>query len=178
MEVTHIREHQLGPEGVNVHNPAFDVTPAGLITGFRVTNWLRWLGRLDDDQLIEQYRNAAVFAFPSLYEGFGIPPLEAQACGCPVVAASSASIPEVLGNSVLYFDPLDPPGMAKALRRVLLDHKLRADLRRLGQENVLRYSWDISALRLSSLIDSFLMERSDYPARFDAKQIAKQGGRS
>lgn len=139
---------------------------------------VRWLGRLDDDQLIEQYRNAAVFAFPSLYEGFGIPPLEAQACGCPVVAASSASIPEVLGNSVLYFDPLDPPGIAAALRRVLLDHKLRADLRRLGQENVLRYSWDISALRLSSLIDTFLTERSDYPARFDAKQIAKQGGRS
>ncbi|MBB4862878.1 glycosyltransferase involved in cell wall biosynthesis [Pseudomonas nitritireducens] len=139
---------------------------------------VRWLGRLDDDQLIEQYRHAAAFAFPSLYEGFGIPPLEAQACGCPVVAASSASIPEVLGNSVLYFDPYDPAGMAAALRRVLLDHQLRAELRQLGQDNVLRYSWDISALRLSSLIDSCLLERSEHPPHYDAKRIAKQGGRS
>ncbi|QRY80249.1 glycosyltransferase family 4 protein [Pseudomonas sp. PDNC002] len=131
---------------------------------------VRWLGRIDDDQLIEQYRNAAAFVFPSLYEGFGIPPLEAQACGCPVVAASSASIPEVLGNSVLYFDPYDPQGMADAMRRVLSDAQLRDDLRRLGQENVLRYSWDISALRLSSLIDTFLAERSDYVPRFESSK--------
>lgn len=131
---------------------------------------VRWLGRLDDDQLIEQYRNASAFAFPSLYEGFGIPPLEAQACGCPVVAASSASIPEVLGNSVLYFDPTDAPGMAAALRRVLLDETLRRELRQVGLENVLRYSWDISALRLSSLIDTFLAERADYLPRFESSK--------
>ncbi|MDN6856559.1 glycosyltransferase family 1 protein [Pseudomonas sp. CAN2814] len=135
---------------------------------------VRWLGRLDDDQLIEQYRNAAAFAFPSLYEGFGIPPLEAQACGCPVVAASSASIPEVLGNSVLYFDPYDPQGMASALRRVLVDQDLRRDLRQIGLDNVLRYSWDISALHLSSLVDTFLAERADYLPRFDSSK--SQGG--
>lgn len=129
---------------------------------------VQWLGRIDDDRLIEEYRGAAAFVFPSLYEGFGIPPLEAQACGCPVIAASSASIPEVLGTSALYFDPCDTQSLATAMRRVLLDDALRSSLQHAGLENVLRYSWDISALHLSSLIDTFLAERSDYVPRFDS----------
>ncbi|HCH75473.1 MAG TPA: glycosyltransferase family 1 protein, partial [Pseudomonas sp.] len=68
---------------------------------------VRILGRLNDDQLVREYQGATAFVFPSLYEGFGIPPLEAQACGCPVIAARAASIPEVLGESVLYFEPLN-----------------------------------------------------------------------
>ncbi|MCP8466857.1 glycosyltransferase family 4 protein [Pseudomonas sp. ZM23] len=128
---------------------------------------VRWLGRIDDTRLIEEYRGAAAFVFPSLYEGFGIPPLEAQACGCPVIAASSASIPEVLGASALYFDPRDTQALAEAMRRVLLDGELRDSLRRAGLENFLRYSWDLSALRLSSLIDTFLADRADYLPRFD-----------
>lgn len=131
---------------------------------------VRWLGRIDDAQLIEQYRGAAAFVFPSLYEGFGIPPLEAQACGCPVIAASSASIPEVLETSALYFDPRDTQSLASAMRRVLLDAELRVGLRHAGLDNVLRYSWDISALRLSSLIDTFLAERADYLPRFDSTE--------
>ncbi|AGI26625.1 glycoside hydrolase family protein [Pseudomonas sp. ATCC 13867] len=129
---------------------------------------VRWLGRIDDSRLIEEYRGAAAFVFPSLYEGFGIPPLEAQACGCPVIAARSASIPEVLGNSALYFDPVDTQALATAMRRVLRDAKLRGGLRNAGLENVLRYSWDLSALRLSSLIDSFLAEGADCLPRFNS----------
>ncbi|KPW45735.1 Glycosyl transferase, group 1 family protein [Pseudomonas syringae pv. philadelphi] len=117
---------------------------------------IRFLGRLSDAELIEQYQGASAFVFPSLYEGFGIPPLEAQACGCPVLAANAASIPEVLQASALYFDPLDVSHMAAAMHRVLSDAPLRQALRRQGLKNVQRFSWEISAQRLSQRIDALL----------------------
>jgi glycosyltransferase involved in cell wall biosynthesis len=117
---------------------------------------IHFLGRLTDAELIEQYQGASAFVFPSLYEGFGIPPLEAQACGCPVVAANAASIPEVLQASALYFDPLDVSHMAAAMQRVLTDQPLREALRLHGLNNVERFSWDLSAQRLSQRIDSLL----------------------
>jgi glycosyltransferase involved in cell wall biosynthesis len=117
---------------------------------------IRFLGRLSDAELIEQYQGATAFVFPSLYEGFGIPPLEAQACGCPVVAANAASIPEVLQASALYFDPLDVNHMAAAMQRVLTDQPLREALRLHGLNNVERFSWDLSAQRLSQRLDALL----------------------
>jgi glycosyltransferase involved in cell wall biosynthesis len=117
---------------------------------------IRFLGRLNDAELIQQYQSAAAFVFPSLYEGFGIPPLEAQACGCPVLAANAASIPEVLQASALYFDPLDIGHMAMAMQRILEDLPLRQALRRRGFNNVSRYSWDESARRVSLRIDTLL----------------------
>ena len=117
---------------------------------------IRFLGRLSDAELIEQYQGATAFVFPSLYEGFGIPPLEAQACGCPVVAANAASIPEVLQASALYFDPLDVRHMAAAMQRVLTDQPLREALRLHGLNNVERFSWDLSAQRLSQRLDALL----------------------
>ncbi|OUM08117.1 glycosyl transferase family 1 [Pseudomonas syringae] len=122
---------------------------------------IRFLGRLSDAELIEQYQGAIAFVFPSLYEGFGIPPLEAQACGCPVLAANAASIPEVLQNSALYFDPLDVSHMAAAMQRVLVDAPLRQSLRQQGLENVQRFSWELSALRLSRHIDALLAPADD-----------------
>ena len=120
---------------------------------------IRFLGRLTDAELIEQYQGATAFVFPSLYEGFGIPPLEAQACGCPVLAANAASIPEVLQASALYFDPLDVSHMAAAMERILVDMPLRIALRRRGLNNVERYSWDDSALRVSQRIDALIMKK-------------------
>ncbi|KPW19104.1 Glycosyl transferase, group 1 family protein [Pseudomonas cannabina pv. alisalensis] len=117
---------------------------------------IRFLGRLSDSELIEQYQGATAFIFPSLYEGFGIPPLEAQACGCPVLAANVASIPEVLQASALYFDPLDVGHMAAAMQRVLIDAPLRQALRLRGLDNVQRFSWDLSAQQLSQRIDLLL----------------------
>ncbi|MGA6096854.1 glycosyltransferase family 4 protein [Stutzerimonas marianensis] len=114
---------------------------------------IRFLGRLSDEELVEAYQGAAAFVFPSLYEGFGIPPLEAQACGCPVIAARAASIPEVLRDSALYFDPLDVADIADCMKRILLDETLRADLRRRGKLNVARFSWRASAGQVSRLID-------------------------
>jgi glycosyltransferase involved in cell wall biosynthesis len=117
---------------------------------------IRFLGRLSDSELIRQYQGATAFVFPSLYEGFGIPPLEAQACGCPVLAANAASIPEVLQASALYFDPLDVTHIASAMERILTDAPLRQSLRRRGLTNVTRFSWEDSARRISQRIDSLM----------------------
>lgn len=124
---------------------------------------VRLLGRIDDAQLVREYQGARAFVFPSLYEGFGIPPLEAQACGCPVIAARAASIPEVLGESVLYFDPLDIEDIARCMGHVLRDAQLRDDLRTLGEGNVLRYSWKRSAQIVSQLIDQTLTGKRSPP---------------
>jgi glycosyltransferase involved in cell wall biosynthesis len=122
---------------------------------------IRFLGRLSDAELIEQYQGATAFVFPSLYEGFGIPPLEAQACGCPVLAANAASIPEVLQASALYFDPLDVSHMAAAMERILTDVPLRQSLRRRGMINVRRFSWEDSARRVSHRIDVLIDAHSE-----------------
>lgn len=122
---------------------------------------IRFLGRLSDEELIAQYQGATAFVFPSLYEGFGIPPLEAQACGCPVLAANAASIPEVLQASALYFDPLDVAHIASAMERILSDLPLRQSLRRRGLNNVTRFSWEESARRISQRVDALVNQTQD-----------------
>ena len=122
---------------------------------------IRILGRLTDEELVEAYQGATAFVFPSVYEGFGIPPLEAQACGCPVIAARAASIPEVLGDSAQYFDPLDVDDIAACMQRVLSDHALRQDLRQRGKANVARYCWNASARQVCRLIDQAFTDARD-----------------
>lgn len=120
---------------------------------------VRFLGRVDDDELASLYRGAVAFVFPSLYEGFGIPPLEAQQCGCPVIAARAASMPEVLGSSAVYVDPYDTGDLADAMSRVVDDPTLRAHLISAGRANVARFSWRASAERVSAVIDDVLVAR-------------------
>ncbi|WAH59309.1 glycosyltransferase family 4 protein [Pseudomonas silvicola] len=120
---------------------------------------IRFLGRLSDQELITQYQGAAAFVFPSLYEGFGIPPLEAQACGCPVLAANAASMPEVLQSSALYFDPLDVEHITQAMHLALTNQCIRQQLRTLGLHNVSRFDWDHSAGLISDRIDALLAEQ-------------------
>lgn len=114
---------------------------------------ITYLGRIDDAQLIAEYRQAAVFVFPSLYEGFGLPVLEAQACGTPVIASNRASIPEVLQKSGLLVDPESSNELANAIIRILRDPLLRADLGKRGIENAKRYSWKHSARLVDEVID-------------------------
>src|SRR6266540_2268577 len=89
---------------------------------------VRFLGFVPDETLAALYRLAAVFVFPSLYEGFGFPPLEAMAAGTPVVASNLSSLPEVLGDAALLVDPYDANALADAIRRVLVDDALRCEL--------------------------------------------------
>lgn len=87
------------------------------------------------------YNAAAVFAYPSLYEGFGLPPLEAMACGTPVVASNASSLPEVVGEAGLLVPPLDETALASNLRRVLENDELAARLREAGRERAAQFSW-------------------------------------
>jgi glycosyltransferase involved in cell wall biosynthesis len=91
------------------------------------------------------YRLASVFAFPSLYEGFGLPPLEAMACGTPVVTSQASSLPEVVGDAALLVDPRSPREIESALLRVLEDDALAADLAQRGRARAGLFSWETSA---------------------------------
>jgi glycosyltransferase involved in cell wall biosynthesis len=102
---------------------------------------VRLTGYLNHRQLAACYATATVFAFPSLYEGFGIPAIEAMAHGTPVVCAKAGALPEVCADAALYFDPLDVESIANALRRLLTDPDLRAELSRAGKVRNQRFSW-------------------------------------
>ena len=107
-------------------------------------------GRVSDDELAGLLRGARALVFPSLYEGFGLPIVEAQALGCPVIASDRASIPEVAGDGALYFDALDP-AQAVALVQGLDDDTRRALVER-GHANVARFTWDSTAETLLALV--------------------------
>lgn len=102
-------------------------------------------GFLDDHSLIDLYRNAELFVYPSLYEGFGLPPLEAMACGCPCVVSNAASLQEVCGNAALYCDPLDEKDIAKKINMLFVDRKLREELVDRGYRRASLYSWEKAA---------------------------------
>jgi glycosyltransferase involved in cell wall biosynthesis len=99
-------------------------------------------GRVPADELLSLYRRAAALVFPSLYEGFGQPPLEAMACGCPVACSNAASLPEVVGEAARLFDPESPEDMAAAVEEVLDDP---AEWTRRGLERAQLFSWDACA---------------------------------
>ncbi len=108
---------------------------------------VRFLGFVNDATLAALYRLASVFVFPSLYEGFGLPPLEAMAAGVPVVTSNASSLPEVVGDAALLVDPLDAGALADAIARVLGDPALRATLIERGHARVAEFSWDRAAAR-------------------------------
>jgi glycosyltransferase involved in cell wall biosynthesis len=102
---------------------------------------VRFLGYVPAGELPALYAGAALFVFPSIYEGFGVPPLEAMCCGTPVVASGIAAHREVLADAALLVDPSDPRAIAEGIRGVLQDAGLAAELRRKGSERVKRYTW-------------------------------------
>ncbi|HMH50826.1 MAG TPA: glycosyltransferase family 1 protein [Candidatus Acidoferrum sp.] len=106
---------------------------------------VRSLGYVPDDARPALLGGARAFAFPSLYEGFGLPPLEAMACGTPVVTSNVASLPEVVGDAALCVDPTDVAALAAALTRVWSDDALHADLRARGLARAALFSWDRTA---------------------------------
>jgi glycosyltransferase involved in cell wall biosynthesis len=98
-------------------------------------------GYVDEGDLPSFYQLAELFVFPSLYEGFGLGPLEAMACGVPVLSSNSSSLPEVVGEAGIMFDPTDTAALVAALRRVLSDDELRADLRQRALVQAKKFSW-------------------------------------
>ena len=108
---------------------------------------VRFLGYVPDDQLAVLYRLAAVFIFPSLYEGFGLPPLEAMASGTPVVVSNVSSLPEVVGDAAVLVDPHDIDSIVDGLRSVLTNPARAEDMRRKGLERAREFSWERSVAR-------------------------------
>lgn len=106
---------------------------------------VRFLPNVANDDLPALYAAAEVFAFPSFYEGFGLPPLEAMACGTPVVCAETSSMPEVVGDAAIMVDPFDVAALASALGRLLIDRALRDQLRSAGLMQAQRFSWQHTA---------------------------------
>ncbi|MBN1812424.1 MAG: glycosyltransferase family 4 protein [Anaerolineae bacterium] len=115
---------------------------------------VRVLGFVDDADLPALFRNAALFAFPSLYEGFGLPVLEAMACGTPVVCSNASSLPEVAGDAALMVDPFDVDALAQAMARALEDVDLRQEMVAKGLAQAERFTWEGAARQLLDLFEA------------------------
>ena len=111
------------------------------------------IGYVSREKLRDLYRRAKIFVYPSHAEGFGIPPLEAMACGAPVVATRVGAIPEFAGDAALLVDPGDRDGLRNAIARLLRDPALRRELRARGPERAKRYRWDTSAATMTRLLE-------------------------
>lgn len=123
-----------------LYRPIFRrVRERGLESHVRFTDWIA------EDDVPTLLNLAEVFVYPSLYEGFGLPPLEAMACGVPVICSNAASLPEVVGDAGILVEPRDVGGLMQALARVLDDASLRADLRARGVQRAQQFTWERAA---------------------------------
>ena len=109
---------------------------------------VQFTGYVADEDLPAVYNLACLFVFPSLYEGFGLPPLEAMACGAPVACSHAPSLPEVVGDAALTFEPTDVEAMADAMLRLLTDSEMRADLIVRGRDRATHFTWTAAATNL------------------------------
>lgn len=114
---------------------------------------IKYTGYISDEKLKALYQNAACFLYPSLYEGFGIPPLEAMRYGCPTVVGRAAAVPEVCADAALYCDPYSSDDIADKLRNLLDSAELRADLKRRGYLQAEQYRWSKSAEMMTKILD-------------------------
>ncbi len=123
-----------------LYQPTFDhVKQTGM------SDAVDFLDFVPDDDLAALLSACDAFVFPSLYEGFGLPPLEAMACGAPVICSNTSSLPEVVGDAALLVNPRDPGEIANAIERVLTDHPLRDELRGKGILQAAKFSWERAA---------------------------------
>jgi glycosyltransferase involved in cell wall biosynthesis len=112
--------------------------------------------KINDTILKNLYENARAFIFPSLYEGFGLPVLEAFSCGCPVLLSNSSSLPEVGGEGAIYFDPYDSASLTDALENLISDDYLRKQLALKGCERLKLFSWQKTANETKSVYENLI----------------------
>jgi len=120
-----------------------DIFAAARASGY--ADELVFTGYVPDADLVALYNAADIFVYPSIFEGFGLPPLEAMACGTPVVCSNTSSFPEVVGDAALTVDPLDPTRLAKAIAQLLTDRSLHAHLSTTGPQRADTFSWSTTA---------------------------------
>ena len=133
------------------------------IPGFKeeITNsyWnkmVKFTGKISDEELIEYYQNATLLVLPSLYEGFGLPPLEAMACGCPVVVSNAASLTEICDDAALYCDPYNIEDIAKKMNEIIVDSELRDRLIEKGFKQVKKFNWRKTATTFVETLEEVL----------------------
>lgn len=129
-----------------------DTDIVDLPSQFGIVDRVQFLGRVSDGELAELYRGAAAFLFPSLYEGFGLPPLEAMACGCPTIVARASSLPEVCGTAAHYVDPLSVEDIAAGIVQVTGDRDYGDRLRHAGLEQVKQFQPEQFRQRLRAIL--------------------------
>ncbi len=112
--------------------------------------------KINDKILKNLYKNAQAFVFPSLYEGFGLPVLEAFSCGCPAILSNRSSLPEIGGDGAVYFNPDDEESIHRAVETVLFDEKTRADLIQKGFERLKLFSWEKTAISTKNVYNTLL----------------------
>ncbi|HTQ80846.1 MAG TPA: glycosyltransferase family 1 protein, partial [Thermoanaerobaculia bacterium] len=112
---------------------------------------VRFLGRVEPERLVQLFQGARAFAYPSLYEGFGLPPLEALACGVPTVVSDASSLPEVVGNAALKVPPQDAESLALALKKILNEPAGAAELSRRGVLRAAGFRWDRAAREMAAV---------------------------
>jgi len=120
----------------------------------KLMNRVHFTGYVSDSSLQQWVAHAEALIFPSLYEGFGLPPLEAMACGCPVLCSNAASLPEVCGDAVLYFDPYQPKDIAKKIEMLICSPSLRNELIEKGKTRAHQFTWEKSAAQVINIINS------------------------
>ena len=127
-----------------------------LVEKLRLKERVRFLGRVPDDDLLHLYNAAGVLAHPAFYEGFGLPPLEAMACGTPVIVSRASSLPEVVGDAGLLIEPEDVDAWAAALHRVFSDDALRGELSQKALARSSYFSWERTARQILDIYQQVL----------------------
>lgn len=114
---------------------------------------------VSDKELDKLYKNASLYVCPSLHEGFGLPSLEAMARGIPVVSSNATCLPEILGEAVIYFNPLDVDDMTEKIKKTLLNDRVKKELIRKGFEQVKKYSWQKMAKQTLKVYQEILTQQ-------------------
>jgi glycosyltransferase involved in cell wall biosynthesis len=143
-----------------------------------VQNDVRFLGFIPIEVLRVFYDAAKIFVFPSLYEGFGLPPLEAMAHGTPVVASNISSLPEVVGKAAVLVNPENVFEIMRALHRVLLDQPLREKLKQRSYEQATKFSWDVSARQILEVYSEVAGKRCEKSHHEDEREVIRRAANS
>ena len=150
-----VAQHDLVLIGPNLHESEIKSQ-----VGINTKEHIHILGHVSDDDLVALYQSCSIFVYPSLYEGFGLPPLEAMSCGAPVISSGATSLPEVLGLSEALFDASSPEMMGAKIEAVLRNQDLRLRLMEHGKNQAKLFSWNASARKALNAIDQLLGART------------------